>query len=99
VSRVPVSWFESEHLRARLTAANVSQSDPAWCIATGHLWGPYSPDPMPFPRVSDLFAAVNKPEPIRAHRYCARCDAAQDYSTGTITPHQHGAGNGEKHGG
>lgn len=94
MSRVPVSWFEQQHLRARLIAARVPQSDTAWCVAIGHLWGPYYPDPVAIPSVRDMHATPAY-EPLRAHRYCARCDAAQVYNNGTITPHQHGAGNGD----
>lgn len=84
MQRVPTSWYEGEHLLARLRAYDVPQSDSAWCVASGHLWGPYMPDPPPVPRVSDLHVAVNAPEPIRAHRYCARCDATQDYFSGAV---------------
>ena len=85
MDRVPTSWYEGEHLLARLRAHNVPQSDPAWCVATGHLWGLYYPDPMPpevvswIPKEPDVSF-----EPMRAHRHCARCDASQDYNTGEI---------------
>lgn len=75
---VPTSWYEGEHLLARLRDHDVPQSDPAWCVATGHLWGPYVPDRAPLPAVIDFNAAPTC-EPIKAHRYCARCDAKDAY--------------------
>lgn len=75
---VPTSWYKGMHLLARLRAANVPQSDPAWCIVADHIWGPYIPGDIPVPSsiISDVSPAY---EPIKAYRYCARCDAAQDY--------------------
>ena len=78
MSHVPTSWYEGEHLLAKLRAYDVPQSDPAWCVATGHIWGPYIPARMPLPPVYDFNAAPTC-DPIKAYRYCARCDAAQDY--------------------
>jgi len=82
-NKVPTSWYEGAHLLARLRAYDVPNSVPAWCVATGHLWGPYRPIRQPLPAMID-FHAVNQPEPIKACRYCARCNAAQDYATGVI---------------
>lgn len=78
MSRVPTSWYESEHLLARMRAYDVPQSDPAWCVATGHLWGSYRPLASPAPKPFNSSRPVEY-VPIRACRWCIRCDAAQDY--------------------
>lgn len=78
MQRVPTSWYDGEHLYARLKAYDVPKSDPAWCVVEGHHWGPFVPVSKP---ISTTISAdpPNTYERLEAYRFCMRCDEKQAY--------------------